>query len=166
LCSLESTTKHLLDISMLKERRRRHERRRRRLERRRMRRTERRQWRPKGLRMSRLGGTSPPRVSKGLSVLLLPLKPPTASRISKAARYRSTLRETWPPPCRGRCGRSHQPLVGSLRLPAATARDPTAVALWSLWLKPPAVPWLPVRGLVGDVNAGPWPPSYSLGGRL
>jgi hypothetical protein len=61
----------LLDISMLKERRRRPRRRRRRSERRRRRRPARRQWRSKTSRMSRLGGCIPPRVVQSLFLLLI-----------------------------------------------------------------------------------------------
>jgi hypothetical protein len=66
------TSKHWLDISMLKERRRRpvKRRRRRRPERRRGRRSARRRWRAKAPRISGLGGSSPPKVVQGISLLL------------------------------------------------------------------------------------------------
>jgi hypothetical protein len=56
--------KHLLNISMLKGRRRRPEKRRRR-------RFERRRWRAKALKMFGLGGSSPPRVVQVLFLLLI-----------------------------------------------------------------------------------------------
>jgi hypothetical protein len=60
-----------LDISTLKGRRRRPRRRRRRPERRLSRRPARRRWTAKAPRMSRLGGSSPPRVVQGLFLLLI-----------------------------------------------------------------------------------------------
>jgi hypothetical protein len=64
-------TMHLLNISMLKGRRRRIGRRRRRPKRRRRRRLERRRWRAKALKMSELRGSSPPRVVQVLFLLLI-----------------------------------------------------------------------------------------------
>jgi hypothetical protein len=61
--------RHLLDISMLKERKRRFKRRSRRPERRRRRRSTRRRWRVKVLRMSALRESSPLRVVQCLSLL-------------------------------------------------------------------------------------------------
>jgi hypothetical protein len=88
------------------------------------------------------------------------LKLPTTSQISEAARCQRTTCETRPLPRHGCRGRSHQLPVGSSWSPAAT-RDLTAITPWSPWSKPPAAPWLPARGLVGGVNMGPGPPSYS-----
>jgi hypothetical protein len=63
------TTNHLLDISMIKGRRRKPRRMRRRPEKRRRRRPTRRQRRAKAPKMSGLGGSSHPRVLQGLSLL-------------------------------------------------------------------------------------------------
>jgi hypothetical protein len=65
-------TKHLLDISTLKGRRRRPQKRRR-PERRRWRRPAKRRWRAKTLRMSELEGSGHLRVVKDISLLLLAL---------------------------------------------------------------------------------------------
>jgi hypothetical protein len=66
-------TKHLLDISTLKGRRRRPQKRRRRPERRRWRRPAKRRWRAKTLRMFELEGSGHSRVVKNISLLLLAL---------------------------------------------------------------------------------------------
>jgi hypothetical protein len=68
---LGRTIKHLFDISMVKGRMRRPERRMR-LERKQKKRPTRRRWRIKASRMCGLGGSNPPRVVQDLSLLLPP----------------------------------------------------------------------------------------------